>query len=79
MLDGKQFSFTSEESRKRVQNSSLLIVLKSDGQFGASDDYWTQNGIGNGHSVPLADCNWSPAHILLNVTVFNFSVFSSNL
>ena len=63
VLDGKPFSFTTEESRIRIQINLLMTFLKSGGQLWALEDYWTQVGIATGHSAPIAGFGWSPAHI----------------
>ncbi len=70
VLEGKPFSFTSEESRLRIQINLLLTFLKSGGQLWALEDYWTQVGVATGHSAAIADFNWSPAHI--SVSNFGF-------
>ena len=63
VLEGKPFTFTTEESRVRIQINLLLTFLKSGGQLWALEYYWTQVGIATGHSAAIADFNWSPAHI----------------
>ena len=70
VLEGKPFSFTSEESRVRIQINLLLTFLKSGGQLWALEDYWTQVGVATGHSAAIADFIWSPAHI--SVSNFGF-------
>ena len=71
VLEGKPFTFTSEESRVRIQFNLLMTFLKSGGQLWALEDYWTQVGIATGHSAAIADFNWIPAHI--SVSNFGFS------
>ena len=71
VLEGKPFTFTSEESRVWIQINLLMTSLKSGGQFLALEDYWTQVGIATGHSAAIADFNRSPAHIY--VSNFRFS------
>ena len=63
VLEGKPFTFTTEESRVRIQINLLMTFLKSAGEFRALEDYWTQVGFATGHSASMADFNWSPAHI----------------
>ena len=63
ILEGKPFTFTTEESRVQIQINLLMTFLKSGGQFWALEDYWTQVGFATGHSASMADFNWSPAHI----------------
>ena len=63
VLEGKPFRFTTEEDRIRIQSNSLIIFLRSGGQLWALEDYWTQVGEATGHSVSIADFNWSPARI----------------
>ena len=72
VLEGKPFTFTTEETRVRIQINLLLTFLKSGGQLWALEDYWTQVGIAIGHSAATADFNWSPAH----VSVSNFDLSS---
>ena len=71
VLEGKPFTFTTEESRVRIQINLLMTFLKSGGQLWALEDYWTQVGIATGHSTAIADFNWSLAHI--SVSNFGFS------
>ena len=71
MLEGKPFTFTTEESGVRFQINLLMTFLRSGGQFCALEDYWTQVGIATGHSASIADFNWIPAHI--SVSKFGFS------
>ena len=71
MLEGKPFTFTTGESRVRIQINLLMTFLRSGGHFWALEDYWTQVGIASGHSAAIADFNWSPAHI--SVSNFGFS------
>ena len=66
VLEGKPFTFTSEESRVRIQNNLLMTFLKSGGQLWALEDHWTQVGIATGHSAAIDDFNWSPAHVSVN-------------
>ena len=70
VLEGKRFTFKTEESRVRLQNNFLVTFLKSGGQLRALEDYWTQLSIATGHSVSIADVIWSPAHI--SVCIFRF-------
>ena len=63
VLEGKPFTFTTEETRVRLEINLLMTFLKSGGQRWALEDYWTQVGIATGHSAGIADFNWSPAHI----------------
>ena len=71
MLEGKPFTFTTEESRVWIQVNLLMMFLKSGGQLWALEDYWTQVGIATGHPAANVDFNWSPAHI--SVSNFSFS------
>ena len=71
VLEGKPFTFTTEESRVRIQIKLLMTFLKSGGKFWTLEDYWTQVGITTGLSAAIADFNWSPAHI--SVSNFGFS------
>ena len=70
VLEGKPFTFTTEEDRIRVQINLLTIFLRSGGQLWALEDYWTQAGVATGHSASMADFNWSPACI--SVSNFDF-------
>ena len=70
VLEGKPFTFTTEESRVRIQINLLMTFLKSGRQLWALEDYWTQVGNATGHSAAIADFNWSPAHI--SVSNFGF-------
>ena len=70
VLEGKPFTFTTEEDRLRVQINLLTIFLRSGGQLWALEDYWTQVGVATGHSASMADFNWSPARI--SVSNFDF-------
>ena len=63
VLEGKPFTFTTEEDRIRIQINFLTIFLKSGGQLWALEDYWTEFGVATGHSASIADFNWSPARI----------------
>ena len=63
ILEGKPFTFTTEEDRIRIQINILIFFLKSGGQLWASEDYWTQVGVVTGYSASIADFNWSPARI----------------
>ena len=69
VLEGKPFTFTTEEDRNRVQINFLTIFLRSGGQD-YLEDYWTQVGVATGHSASMADFNWSPARI--SVSNFDF-------
>ena len=71
VLEGKPFTFTTEESRVRIQINLLMTFLKSGGQLWALEDYWTQVGIATGHSAAVADFNWSPAHISVSHVEFS--------
>ena len=71
VLEGKPFTFTSEESRVRIQINILMTFLENGGQLRALEDYWTQVGIATGHSASIADFNWSPARI--SVSYFGLS------
>ena len=71
VLEGKPFTFTTGESRVRIQINLLMTFLKSRGQLWALEDSWTQVGVATGHSAAVADFNWSPAHI--SVSNFGFS------
>ena len=56
VLEGKSFTFTTEEARIRVQINLLTIFLKSGGQLWALEDYWTQVGLKllvNQHRLPI--------------------------
>ena len=77
VLEGKPFIFTTEESRVRIQINLLMTFLKSGGQLWALEDYWTQMGMATGHSAAVADFNWSPARIFVNIfwTFFKISLF----
>ena len=61
VLEGKPFTFTTEESRVPIQINLMMTSLKSGGQLWALEDYWTQVGIVIGHSAAIADFNRSPA------------------
>ena len=63
VLEGKPFTFTTEEDRVRIQINFLMIFLESGGQLWALEDYWTQVGVATGHSAFIANFNWSPARI----------------
>ena len=71
VLEGKPFTFTTEESRVRIQINLLMTFPKSGGQIWALEDYWTQLGIATGHSAAVADFNWSPAHISVSHVEFS--------
>ena len=71
MLEGKPFTFTTEESRVRIQINLLMTFLKNGGQLWDLEDYWTQEGIASGHFSAIADFIWSPAHI--SISNFGFS------
>ena len=71
VLEGKPFTFTTEESRVRIQINFLMTFWKSGGQLWALEDYSNQVGIATWHSAAIADFNWSPAHI--SVSNFGFS------
>ena len=71
VLEGRPFTFLTEESRVRIQINLLMTFLKSGGHFWALGDYWSQVGIASGHSPAAADFNWSPAHIFVG----NFGFF----
>ena len=75
VLEGKPFTFTTEESQVRSQINSLITFSKSAGKLWALGDYWTQVGIATGYSAAVADFNWSPAHI----SVRNFWIFKNFL
>ena len=66
VLEGKPFTFTTEESRVRIQIILLVTFLKSGGELWAFEDYWTQVGIATGHSAVITDFNWSPAPIFVS-------------
>ena len=66
VLEGKPFTFTTEEDRIRIQINLLTIFLKSGGQLWALKEYWTQLGVATGHSASIADFNWSPARISIS-------------
>ena len=70
-LEGKLFTFTTEESRVRIQMNLLMNFLKSGGQLWALEDYWTQVGIASGLSASIGDFNWNPTHI--SVSGFGFA------
>ena len=70
VLEGKPFTFTTEEARIRIQNNLLITFLKNGGHFWALEVYWTQMGVATGHSASFVDFNWSPAHI--SVSYFGF-------
>ena len=74
VLEGKSFTFTTEESRVRIQINLLMTFLKSGGQLWALEDYWTQVGIATGHSAAIADFNWSPAHISVSNLDFRWEI-----
>ena len=71
VLEGKPFTFTTEEDRILIQIDILTIFLKNGGQLWALEDYSTQVGVATGHSASIADFNWSPARI----SVSNFDFF----
>ena len=77
VLEGKPFTFTTEESRVRLHINLLMTFLKSGGQLWALEDYWTQVGIASGHSAAIADFNWSLAHNL--VSIFGFALGVNHL
>ena len=62
VLEGKPFTFTTDEDRIRIQVNLLTIFLKSGGQLWALEEYWTQVGVASCHSASIADFNWSSAH-----------------
>ena len=66
VLEGKPFTFATEEDRIRVQINLLTIFLISGGQLWALEDYWTQVGVATGHSASMADFSWSPARIFVS-------------
>ena len=71
VLEGKPFTFTTEEDRRiRVQINFLTIFLRSGGQLWALEDYWTQVGVATGQLASMTDFNWSPARI----SVSNFDL-----
>ena len=57
VLEGRPFTFTTEESRGRIQIDFLMTFLQSGGQLWVLEDYWTQVGIATGHSAAVADFN----------------------
>ena len=75
VLEGKPFTFTTEESRVGIKMNLLMTFLKSGGQLWALEDYWTQVGIETGQSAAVADFNWSPAHL----SASNFLIFQNFL
>ena len=50
VLEGKPFTFTTEESHVRIEINLLMTFFKIVGQFWALEDYWKQLGIATGHS-----------------------------
>ena len=70
VLEGKPFTFTTEEDRIRIQINLLTIFLESGGQLWALEDHWTQVGVATGHSASIADFDWSPART--SVSNFDF-------
>ena len=70
VLEGKPFTFTTEEARIRIQNNLLTIFLKSGGQVWALENYWTQVGVATGHSASIADFNCIPSRV--SVSKFGF-------
>ena len=71
VLEGKPFTFTTDESCVRIQINLLMTFLKIGGQLWALDDYWTQVGIATGNSAAVADFNWSPSHISVSHVEFS--------
>ena len=63
VLEGKPFTFTTEEDRILIQINFLTIFLKSGGQLWALEEYWTQVGVATGHSASIADFIGIPARI----------------
>ena len=57
VLEGKPFTFTTEEARIPIQINLLTIFLKRGGQLWAFEDYWTQVGIATAHSVWISNFN----------------------
>ena len=71
VLAGKPFTFTTEESRVRIQMNLLMKFFKSGGQLWPMEDYWTPVGLATGISASIADFNGSPARIFVsNIWVF---------
>ena len=70
VLEGKPFTFTTEEDRIGIQTKLLTIFLKRGGQLWALEVYWTQVAVATGHSASIADFNWSLARI--SVSSLNF-------
>ena len=70
VLEGKPFTFTTEESRVRIQIYLLMTFLKKAGQLWVLEDSLTQVGIATGHSASIGDFNWKPGYI----SVSNFEV-----
>ena len=63
VLEGKPFTFTTEEDRIRIQINFLTIFLRSGGRLWALEDHWTQVGVATGLSASIADFNWSLARV----------------
>ena len=70
VLEGKPFTFTTEETRVGIRINLLMTFLKSGGHVWALEDYWSQVGIATGYYAAIADFNWSPAHISVSNSVF---------
>ena len=75
VMEGKPFTFTTEESPVRIQINLLMTFLTNVRQLWALEDYWTQVGIAIGHSASIADLNCSPAHIPVSNFAFASGVF----
>ena len=67
VLEKKPFTFTTEESRVRIQINLPMTILKSAGYIWVLEHYWKHVGIATGHSASMACLNWSPAHISVSV------------
>ena len=67
VVEGKNFTFTSANSRTLIQIELLLIFLRGGGQLWTLEEYWTQVGVLTGHSVSTADFNWSSSYISVSI------------
>ena len=75
VLEAKPFTYTTEDSRVRIQINLFMTLWKNKGQLRAVEDYWMQVGIASGHSSSIADFNWSPAHISVSNFWISFGTF----
>ena len=75
VLEGKYFTFKNEESHVRIQINLLMTFLKSGRQLWPLEDFWTKVRIATGHSAPISDFNWNPAHISVSKFWVFFATF----